>query len=466
MLKYLIYIGFIIPLYHLHWGFSQVSLFLLSFVFILEIGCFFNIESIGFGLGIDFLSYILIILSIWIISLILVGRKTLIEFFFYEKFFLLLLLLLFILILRFSSINLFIFYLFFESSLIPTFLMILGWGYQGERAQAGIYLLFYTLISSLPLLIIIFYLFNNGGSLSIILVSIYTENISINIWIFFCLYIAFLVKLPIFLVHLWLPRAHVEAPVAGSIILAGVLLKLGGYGILRISLFFWKQIINFVILIIILRLFGGVIISLNCLRQTDIKILVAYSSVSHIGIIIRGLLTFRIWGMTRSLSIILSHGLCSSGLFFLVNVAYERFGSRNLLVVKGLLNYLPKIRLWWFLFCAINIAAPPSLNLLREIGLINSLIRYRTLNFLVLIMIGFLAAGYSLYLFSFSQHGKIVNGIFGFYPSRVRENLILFLHWIPLNALVLNREIFIIWLYLNSLIKKNLNLWGLRWVSL
>lgn len=171
------------------------------------------------------------------------------------------------------------------------------------------------------------------------------KKVYINYIIFIFIYLAFMVKLPIFILHLWLPKAHVEAPVAGSIILAGVLLKLGGYGILRFRTLIYRLIYKYIWGFIILRLLGGTLIRLNCLRQRDVKLLIAYSSVRHIGIILSGSLTLRVWGLRRGLALILSHGLCSSGLFFLANVVYERLGSRRIYLVKGIIHLLPKITL-------------------------------------------------------------------------------------------------------------------------
>lgn len=429
----------------------QNFLFILSFLIII-INNYINYSvNISYFLGCDIISYGLVLLRLWICSLILMAREKVLKYNNYIVLFLLnLIFLLLFLLLTFISINLFLFYFFFESSLIPTLFLILGWGYQPERLQAGIYLLFYTLLVSLPILIGIFYLYNNLYTINFYLIMNYIFNYEL---LYLVIIIAFLVKIPIFLVHLWLPKAHVEAPVSGSIILAGIMLKLGGYGLLRVFSFLQNVAIKYNFVFIRISLIGGFLVRLVCLRQTDLKSLIAYSSVVHIGVVLAGLITLRYWGLCGSYTLIIAHGLCSSGLFCLANICYERLGSRSLLINKGLLNFIPSIALWWFLLSAGNIAAPPTLNLLGEISLINRIVSWSWLSILSLCLISFFGAAYTLYLYAYSQHGKLNPSVYRFSSGEVREYLLLFLHWLPLNLLIIKRDICILWLYLNSLNK-------------
>lgn len=422
----------------------QNLFFFVGFIFIIINIYRITWINLGYFMGCDIISYGLILLRIWIIALIFIARRSILNNNNYSNLFILnLIILITFLYLTFTRTNLFIFYLCFESSLIPTFFLILGWGYQPERLQAGLYLLFYTLFASLPILLGIFYLYIIEGSLSFYLLL----NLDYSYRLFYlCMIFAFLVKMPIFMVHLWLPKAHVEAPVSGSIILAGVLLKLGGYGLLRVFSFLGPVGMSLNYIWINISLIGGVLVSLVCLRQVDLKSLIAYSSVAHMGIVLGGLMTITFWGVSGSYTLIIAHGLCSSGLFCLANISYERLGRRSLLINRGLLNFIPRLALWWFLLCSANMAAPPTLNLLGEISLLNSLVIWSWVSIIMIALISFFSAGYTLYLYSYSQHGRGFSGAYSGSSGKLREYLLLFLHWFPLNLLILKRDCCFLWI--------------------
>nr|YP_009400034.1 NADH dehydrogenase subunit 4 [Segonzacia mesatlantica]ARW69932.1 NADH dehydrogenase subunit 4 [Segonzacia mesatlantica] len=424
------------------WNLTQMGLMFVSFMFGLNCYHDFYVYELGFMLGMDYMSFIMIYLSLWIMSLVILSSQKIKNLNnFYSSFITVNLCLLLSLIMTFSSMDYLLFYISFEMSLIPTLILILGWGYQPERIQAGVYMLFYTLAFSLPLLCSLLVLFYTSGSLTMNLsVPIYEGSYMEVVWYFMSIW-AFLVKLPMYMFHLWLPKAHVEAPVAGSMILAGVLLKLGGYGLIRVLVLFQSVNNKFCWMWISLGLVGGAAISLMCLRQVDMKSLIAYSSVAHMSLVLCGVMIFSWWGLSGGIIVMVGHGLCSSGLFCLANIVYERLGSRSLLISKGLLSFMPSMGLWWFLLSVSNMASPPSLNLLGEISLIISVVGWSKLSMLGLSLLSFFSAAYTLYMYSLSQHGLFYNCLYACCSGKVQEYLSLFLHWFPLNVLILNSNL-------------------------
>lgn len=388
---------------------------------------------------VDRLRWFLIILTLWIILLILVSRSRYFQTGFHrDKFCSVLSMIVVLLVLTFSCYDLLSFYVFFEGSLIPIYILIVGWGYQPERLQAGIYLFLYTIFASLPLLIslILMVKVNNRFRMALIRMNKLIFTRPLDFWFFFSS-IAFLVKLPRFFVHLWLPKAHVEAPVSGSMILAGVLLKLGCYGLIRIMMFFQGFVYFLSSFFVSLGLVGGLFVGLICLRQIDLKSLIAYSSVRHMGLLLAGLGRWGIWGFRGSLYMCVAHGLCSSGLFFLSGVVFERSGSRRFSINKGIIRIIPSSAFWWFILRIGNLGAPIVLNLIGELSLIGRILSFRLLRAVILMMFSFVGAAYRLYLFSRTQHGNFYSGVHSYGDNLVREHLVLFLHFIPLFFLIL-----------------------------
>nr|AJQ17895.1 NADH dehydrogenase subunit 4 [Enteromius cf. guirali LY1096] len=354
------------------------------------------------------------------------------------------------LIMAFGATEIIMFYIMFEATLIPTLIIITRWGNQTERLSAGTYFLFYTLAGSLPLLIALLLLQNSTGTLSMLVLQ-YSQPLQLNswghmIWWAGCL-IAFLVKMPLYGVHLWLPKAHVEAPVAGSMVLAAVLLKLGGYGMMRMMIMLDPLSKELAYPFIILALWGIIMTGSICLRQTDLKSLIAYSSVSHMGLVAGGILIQTPWGFSGAIILMIAHGLVSSALFCLANTSYERTHSRTMILARGLQVIFPLTAIWWFIANLANLALPPLPNLMGELMIITTLFNWSPWTIVLTGLGTLITAGYSLYMFLMSQRGPTPNHITGLQPYHTREHLLMTLHLVPVILLVMKPELMWGWCY-------------------
>nr|BAW88778.1 NADH dehydrogenase subunit 4 [Acanthocobitis urophthalmus] len=354
------------------------------------------------------------------------------------------------LIMAFGATEIIMFYIMFEATLIPTLIIITRWGNQTERLNAGTYFLFYTLAGSLPLLVALLLLQQSTGTLSMLILQ-YSQPLALDswghaIWWAGCV-IAFLVKMPLYGMHLWLPKAHVEAPVAGSMVLAAVLLKLGGYGMMRMMIMLSPLSKELAYPFIILALWGIIMTGSICLRQTDLKSLIAYSSVSHMGLVVGGILIQTPWGFTGAIILMIAHGLVSSALFCLANTAYERTHSRTMILARGLQIIFPLTAVWWFIANLANLALPPLPNLMGEIMIITTLFNWSPWTIMLTGIGTLITAAYSLYLFLMSQRGPSPTHITGLPPFHTREHLLMVMHLIPVVLLVTKPELIWGWCY-------------------
>nr|BED43651.1 NADH dehydrogenase subunit 4 [Pyropia sp. Myanmar_A]BED43675.1 NADH dehydrogenase subunit 4 [Pyropia sp. Myanmar_B]BED43699.1 NADH dehydrogenase subunit 4 [Pyropia sp. Myanmar_C] len=394
----------------------------------------FPLYNIYYTIGIDGISLFFILLTTWLITVcILISwnmpnsqiKEYLICFLLLEA----------ILIQVFCVLDVLFFYIFFESVLIPMFLIIGVWGSRERKIRAAYQFFIYTLAGSLLMLLSILVIYFQHGTTDIQILWNINFNIRTQILLWLAFFASLAVKIPMIPFHIWLPEAHAEAPTAGSVILAGVLLKMGGYGFLRFSLpMFPEASLYFAPLIYLLSIIAAIYASLTTIRQVDLKKIIAYSSVSHMGFVTLGLFSFNSQGIEGSIILMLSHGLVSSALFLCVGILYDRHKTRLIKYYGGLVQIMPIFSILLLFFTFSNIGFPGTSSFVGEFLVLIGLFQFSPVSTFLSAFSMILGAGYSIWLFNRICFGNLkLQYITSFQDISRREFCILF----PLSIFVL-----------------------------
>jgi NADH-quinone oxidoreductase subunit M len=334
----------------------------------------------------------------------------------------------------FVALDTVLFYVFFEAGLIPMFLIIGIWG-GARRIYASFKLFLYTLLGSVLMLLAIMAMYWDAGTTDIIQLLQHKFSPRLQFWLWIAFFASFAVKMPMWPVHTWLPDAHVEAPTAGSVILAGILLKMGGYGFIRFSLPMFPEASHlFAPFVFTLSVIAIIYTSLVAMMQEDIKKLIAYSSVAHMGFVTMGIFAGNTQGVQGAIYQMISHGLISGALFLCVGVVYDRMHTREIRAYGGLVNHMPWYAMLFLLFTMANVGLPGTSGFVGEFLTLMAAFKANTWVAFFATTGVILSAAYALWLYARVVYGKVENHAFDTIPDLDRREMVLL---VPLALLVI-----------------------------
>jgi hypothetical protein len=388
--------------------------------------------NLNFSFGIDGISIFFFVLTSFLIFLcvLFIWNER-----FLKEYAINLLFIELLLLLVFSVLDVFLFYIFFEAILIPMFILIGIWGSRERKIRAVYLLFFYTLFGSLLMLVGLLYMYSVTGTLNLEYLLAWNFSFEEQCWLWLAFFLSFASKIPMFPFHVWLPEAHVEAPTVGSVLLAGILLKLGVYGFLRFSLgLFPEASLYFSPLVYFLSVVGVIYASLSAIRQTDLKRIIAYSSVAHMNLVTLGIFSFNIIGLEGSILQSISHGFVSGAMFLMVGILYDRYHSRLLSYYGGLVHMMPVYSALFLIFTMANIALPGTSSFVGEFLLLSGIYKTNVISCIVGALGVILCGAYSLWLYNRIIFGNLkIAYVTRFNDLNLREISIL----IPLLILVI-----------------------------